>query len=109
MRVAILWSGNEKLLAQTMEELITQSQCYLFSVICGGQSSERATLSASYKWATANGAPVEFLIEENLEKLIDKLVAAADFLVAYNDGNQITKRIIMKFKSAGKHGKVVSA
>ena len=109
MKVVILWNGNEQLLAQTMEELIIESQCYLFSIICGGQSSDGATISASYKWAVRNGAPVQFLIEPDIEKLIDKIVQAADFLVAYNDGNQIVKRVIMKFKSVGKHGKVINA
>lgn len=101
MVAALIWSGDEKLLAATMEELITESQCYLFTVVCG------CCDSAGYRWAAANGAPVEFIVEDNIEILMDKIVKRADFLVCYNDGSQYVKRLIMKFKSAGKHGKVV--
>ena len=93
-----------------MEQLITESQCYLFTIICGGQSSDGAKVSASYKWAVKNGAPIEYLIESDIEKLIEKIVKTADFLVAYNDGtNQIVKRLIMKFKNEGKHGRIINA
>lgn len=106
MTVVII--GGDDSLDAVMNELIEDSQCYLFNVLCGGQSSDGAQTSASYKWAVRNGAPVQFLIEPDIEKLIDKIVQAADFLVAYNDGSQIVKRIIMKFKTAGKHGKVIN-
>ena len=109
MKVLILWSGNEQLLAETMEQLITESQCFLFTVLCGGQKDDNVKNTAAYKWAIKNGAPVEFLIEPDLERLIARVAASADFLVAYNDGNQIVKRLIMKFKSLGKHGRVINA
>lgn len=110
MKVIILWNDNEKLLSETMEQLITESQCYLFTIVCGGQSSDGARTSASYKWAIKNGAPIEYLIESDIEKLIEKIVKTADFLVAYNDGtNQIVKRLIMKFKNEGKHGRIINA
>lgn len=103
MKIVILWDcGNDRLLAETMENLIVSSQCFLFTVVCNDKNT------AAYKWATANGAPVEFLKEDNLEKLLDKIVATADYLVAYNDGNQIIKRLIMKFKSVGKHGTIIN-
>lgn len=117
MKIVILWNNNEKLLSETMEQLITESQCYLFIVICGGQNNNGVKVSASYKWAIKNGAPIEYLIEpieylieSDIEKLIEKIVKTADFLVAYNDGtNQIVKRLIMKFKNEGKHGRIINA
>ena len=110
MKIVILWNNNEKLLSETMEQLITESQCYLFTVICGGQSNDGVKVSASYTWAVKNGAPIESLIESDIEKLIEKIVKIADFLVAYNDGtNQIVKRLIMKFKNEGKHGRIINA
>jgi hypothetical protein len=61
-----------------------------------------------YQWATANGAPVEFIVEADLEKLLSKIAQTADYIVAYNDGkNQIVKRLIMDFKMKGKHGTLV--
>lgn len=106
MKVVIL--GGDPRLDAVMNELIEDSGCYLFYVLCGGQSAEGLENSAGYQWAIRNGAPVQYLIEADIEKLIDKIVQTADFLVAFNDGSQIIKRIIMKFKIAGKHGKVIN-
>lgn len=108
MRIVILGPWNFERLSATMEKLITDSQCYLFTVICGGTDTNNAKNSIGYQWAIQNGAPVEFLFEADGEKLLNKIAQTADYLVCYNDGNnQFIKRLIMKFKSQGKHGTVV--
>lgn len=89
-----------------MEKLIAESQCYLFTVVCGGTDETSIRNSIGYKWATANGAPVEFLIQEDITKLIDRLTQTIDFVVAANDGNAIIKKIIIKMNMLGKHGRV---
>jgi hypothetical protein len=91
-----------------MNKLIEDSQCFLFTVVCGGQDQMSAKQGIGYQWATANGAPVEFIVEADLEKLLSKIAQTADYIVAYNDGkNQIVKRLIMDFKMKGKHGTLV--
>ena len=107
-KIVIIWSGSDELLAQTMEKLISESQCFLFTVLCGGTDDRGVRSSSGYKWATSNGAPVEFLIEKDIEKLLNKIVQTADYIVCYNDGQQLVKRLIMKFKSQGKHGMVIN-
>ena len=108
-KIVIIWSGDEGLLARTMEKLIIDSQCFLFTVICGGTDESYLKSSSGYRWAIRNGAPVEFLIEADVEKLLNKITQAADYIVCYNDGkNQLVKRLIMKFKSQGKHGTVIT-
>jgi hypothetical protein len=92
-----------------MNKLIEDSQCFLFTVVCGGQDTSSAKLGIGYQWATANGCPIEFVIEADLEKLLNKIVQTADYIVAFNEGeNQIIKRLVMKFKMEGKHGTVLS-
>lgn len=108
MKIAILGPWSFDLLSATMEELITESQCFLFTVVCGGTAEDGIYDSIGYKWATANGAPVNFLIQEDVKKLIDKLTKEIDFVVAANDGNPIIKKVIMKMSMLGKHGKVVN-
>jgi hypothetical protein len=77
-------------------------------VVCGGQDQDSVKQSISYQWAIQNGAPVEFLFEANVEKLLRKIVQTADYIVAYNDGNnQILKRLIMQFRMEGKHGTII--
>lgn len=106
MRIAILGPWNFDQLSAAMEKLITESQCYLFTVVCGGTDRDNAINSIGYKWAKANGAPVEFITNKNIDKLINKLVDEIDFVVALNDGNGITKKIIMKMSMLGKHGRI---
>lgn len=108
-KIVIIWSGDEGLLARTMEKLIVDSQCFLFTVICGSTDESNLKSSSGYRWAVRNGAPVEFLIEADVEKLLNKIAQTADYIVCYNDGkNQLVKRLIMKFKSQGKHGTVIT-
>jgi hypothetical protein len=90
-----------------MNKLIEDSQCFLFTVVCGGQDQMSAKQGIGYQWAVANGAPVEFIVEADLEKLLNKIAQTADYIVAYNDGSQIIKRLIMDFKMKGKHGTLV--
>lgn len=106
MKIAILGPWNYNQLSAVMEELIIESQCFLFTVICGGTSEDGLRDTVGYKWATANGAPVEFLIQEDVNKLINRLTKEIDFVVAANDGNPVIKKIIMKMSMLGKHGRV---
>ena len=106
MKIAILGPWNFDRLSAVMEELITESQCFLFTVVCGGTNEEGLRDTIGYKWATINGAPVEFLVQEDVNKLIDQLTKNIDFVIAANDGNPIIKKIIMKMSMLGKHGRV---
>lgn len=108
MKIAILGQWNFERLSAVMEKLITESRCYLFTVVCGGTDEAYLRNSVGYRWATANGAPVEFLVEENVDKLIDKLTKEIDFVVVAcaDDDNPVVKRVIMKMNILGKHGRV---
>jgi hypothetical protein len=104
MKIVIVGLWNYDLLTATMNKLIEDSQYFLFTVVCGGQVESAAKQGIGYQWASANGAPVEFIIEADLEKLLNKIAQTADYIVAYNDGSQIVKRLMMDFKMQGKHG-----
>lgn len=108
MKIAIIGPWSFERLSATMEKLMTESQCYLFTVLCGGTELRAVNLSIGYQWGTTHGAPIEFLIENNVDKMIERLVNEIDFVVAFDDGNSITRRIIMKMNMAGKHGRVES-
>lgn len=106
MKIAILGPWDFNRLSATMEKLITESNCFLFTVVCGGTSEKGLENSIGRKWAIQNGAPLEFLVEENPDRLINKLVNKIDFVVALDDGSSMIKRIIMKMSMEGKHGRV---
>jgi len=100
-RVVIIWNRSYEELDDIMRDAINKYDMWLFRIICNSKES------LGYKWAAAHGAPVEFLIENDMERLLDKMAASADLLICSFDGkNQLVRRLIMKFKSLGKHGVV---
>lgn len=109
MKVIILGKYTYEQLSATMEELIESSQCYLFTIVCGSTEKKMPIGSLSETWALNNGAPINYIIESDVNKLIDKIVKSADFVLAFYDGEDaIVRRVIMKMKGEGKHGKVVN-
>lgn len=108
MKVAIVNFKDYNTLSAAMDRLIEDSQFFLFTIVCGGTDQYSEVASLGEIWAKNNGAPIQFIFEENIDQLLNKIVQTADYLVAYNDGNPHTKRLIMKFSSEGKHGTVVN-
>ena len=106
-RIAIVGFNDYKVLSDTMEKLITDSKCYLFTVVCGSTVNKYPIGSIGEKWAIDNGVPIEYIYEENEYKLLDKVAAAIDFLVASRDSQTGARNLIMKVKQMGKHGIVV--
>ena len=99
MKVAIVGfdEGHRKELADAMEALITQSQCFLFTVVAANPNSIGA------RWARHNGAPVEYVSDTSLEGLIK----SATYFVIWNDGSVQSHRLIFKVKAAGLHGTIL--
>jgi len=119
MKVIIVGFEDYNKLTNTMEKLITDSQCYLFSILCGGTTDiTPAPFTNSTKlcpnrplgeiWAHNNGAPVEYIYNSNVERLLDEIAQTADYVVAdLSSDSQFIKRLVMKMKNLGKHGTVV--
>lgn len=108
MRIAILWNKSYEELRATMIDVVNEFP--LFAVICGGNDEKTYKASAGYRWAIENGAPVEFLKMDGKteDQVINNLVRAIDYAVITYDGeNALMRKLIMKMKSCGKHGKVI--
>ena len=101
MRVLILGFSSLQEVNSIMEKLIEESQCFLFTVVCGG------TDNAVYDWAQKVGAPVEFVQVDEPRKLLYK----ADYLVIkLREGSETPtwmKNLMMAWKKEGKHGTVI--
>ena len=101
MRVLILGFSSLQEVNSTMEKLIEENQCFLFTVVCGG------TDNVVYDWAQKVGAPVEFVQVDEPRKLLYK----ADYLVIkLREGSETPpwmKNLMMAWKKEGKHGTVV--
>jgi hypothetical protein len=91
MKILILGEWEYKRLSATMEKLIEDSQCYLFTIVSSPAGIGR-------KWAVENGSGLEIWTET-----ADKLVDYIDYVVAFGDSQEI-KNFIMKIKMQGKHG-----
>ena len=99
MRVLILGFSSLQEVNSTMEKLIKESQCFLFTVVCGG------TNNVAYDWAQKAGAPIAF----SQAKTPQGLLKEADYLVIKinDDTSQWMKNLMMAWKKEGKHGTVI--
>ena len=99
MRVLILGFFSLQEIDDVMEKLIESTQCFLFTVVCGG------TDNVAYDWAKKVGAPVIF----SQAKMPQELLKEADYLVMKLDASspQWMKNLMMAWKKEGKHGTVV--
>lgn len=114
VRVLIIGFTDYQELDRTMQKLISDSNCYLFTVLVGGKwptktRAEQPYLSLADEWAKKNGAPVEYNFNDDIDELLRGLLIWADYLVIKitEETPQIWKNFMMKFKQEGKHGTVV--
>ena len=99
MRVLILGFSSLQEIDSVMEKLIESTQCFLFTVVCGGIDN------VAYDWAQKAGAPVIF----SQVKTPQALLKEADYLVIKinDDTPQWMKNLMMAWKKEGKHGTVI--
>lgn len=89
-------------------ELIETSQCFLFYILCGyveGRKSNQETIGE--KWAKENGLPILYISEKSSDRLLDRLLFKADYIIFILDGNPATNNAFMRYKMLGKHGSVI--
>lgn len=107
MKVIIIGFKDYDTLNREMQKLIEEKQCFLFTVLCGG-TSPNAPKTLGTAWAEENGAPLEYIFDEDGERLLNRIAQTADYIVAYIDGsNNMVNRLVMKMKNLGKHGTVI--
>ena len=99
MRILILGFSSLQEVNSVMEKLTESTQCFLFTVVCGG------TDNVAYNWAEKAGAPVEF----SQVKTPQELLKEADYLVMKLEASspQWMKNLMMAWKKEGKHGTVI--
>ena len=109
MQVLILGFNDYERLDSTMQKLIEDNQCYLFTVLCGGADSANPEPSLAEQWATANGCPMKKIYNKDIDKLLWILGQELDYLVMEISETtpQILKNFMMRVKSQGKHGTIV--
>ena len=109
MKMAILGGSlnDYNILDQKLNELIEEKQCYLFTMLCGASDPDQYIPGLSEVWARKNGAPIEYLVEADPQRLLKKLAAAADYIVFILRDEQWLKNFMMQYKMLGKHGTVI--
>lgn len=110
MNVLII-GGNAKnldALDAYLMELTDRTGVLAFNVIGGyiGYYDGNPPLSAI--WAKHRGYPYYFYEYKDVASLMHGLIEKADYAFFVNDGNQMTKRFMMAYKDAGKHGEVIN-
>ena len=111
MKLIICGFTDYNKLDKIMQKLIEDSQCFIFTILCGGIKQEGASRvpSLAEEWARKNGAPVEYVWHTDPEILLFKLSKQATYIV-YDRSNATNwhARLLMKIKAEGGHGTVVN-
>lgn len=112
MDIAIISGGSiplyYDLLDKKLNQLIEQSGCFLFNILCGGiKGQERKEKSLGELWAKNNGAPVVYIFENTESKLVNQIFLKANYIIFILDGNPYINNLFMKYKMLGKHGTVI--
>lgn len=109
MKVAIVGGSLDDydVLDKKMNELIEESQIYLFYVLCGGLANQPHQPSLGEVWAEKNGAPIKYIYADSAQDLESRLTAAAAYIVFLLRDEQWIKNLMMKYKATGKHGTVI--
>ncbi len=97
-----------RLLDNKLNELIETSQCFLFYILCGyvkDRKSKEKTLGEI--WAENNGAPILYISEKSVEKLCDRVLKEANYIIFILNGDPLINNIFMKYKMLGKHGSII--
>ena len=99
-------AADYDILDSHLNKLIEDSQCYLFTILCGA-SKNNTSPPLSLMWADKNGCPVEFLNAED-GNIINKLFNKATYIIfILHKDDVFTKKLFMKYKMLGKHGSVI--
>ena len=82
MKVLILGFDNVDEITSAMEKLISESQCYLFNIICGGLGPMPKNPTPAAIWAKNNGAPIYWMYGyKSLDELLPALHRETDYLL----------------------------
>lgn len=115
MRVLMIGFNSYQELDIAINKLMEESQCFLFTVVCGGMDilpfrDKGEYVSLAHEWAEKNGAPINWCCNYyTIDEMIRDLHRNTDYLLIKIDENtpQIWKNFMMAHKAEGKHGTVV--
>lgn len=88
-----------------LNELIQQTQCYLFTILVHSKVKE---LELGAIWAKNNGAPTCYIQETKQAKIFEKILFKSDYIIFLFDKQDVViKQLFMKYKMMNKHGTVI--
>lgn len=111
MKVAIIGGDTQSydLLNSTLNKLIEDSQCYIFTMLCGTTDPTISTPSLGELWAQEYGILTERIIDPDPQKLLNKIAYKADYIIFIIHDEQWIKNFMMQLKMSGKHGTVIQS
>lgn len=97
-----------RLVDETLEKLIENSEVYLFTMFSAGiKGSVHTEAPLAQQYSALRGVPCIRKEYTSLDKLIQGICKEVDYLIILNDKTQIIKRIFMSYKQTGKHGSMI--
>lgn len=106
MVIAAVGFENYAELDAALNDFIERKQIFLFEILCGG-FDDKGFNSVAEVWARNNGAPVRFVFDSDVDRLLEKISNSADYLIVKSPVSNFARRLIMLMRSKEKHGEVL--
>ena len=106
MRILVAGFNTREEVNAAMDKFIAETGILMITIVCGGQDSTQHSRSLAEEWARDNGASVEYIFDEDSDKLVWKIVETIDYAILRRNGTRFVREIILEMRKNEKHGVV---
>ena len=104
MRILVAGFNTREEVNAAMDKFIAETGILMITIVCGGQDSTQHSRSLAEEWARDNGASVEYIFDEDSDKLVWKIVETIDYAILRRNGTRFVREIILEMRKNEKHG-----
>ena len=104
MRILVVGFDTREEVNAAMDKFIAETGILMITIVCGGLDSTQHNRSIAEEWARENGASVEYIFDEDSDKLVRKIVRTIDYAILRRNGTRFVREIILEMRKNEKHG-----
>ena len=104
MRILVAGFNTREEVNAAMDKFIEETGILMITIVCGGLDSTQHNRSIAEEWARENGASVEYIFDEDSDKLVRKIVRTIDYAILRRNGTRFVREIILEMRKNEKHG-----
>ena len=106
MRILVAGFDTREEVNAAMDKFIAETGILMITIVCGGLDSTHHNRSIAEEWARDNGASIEYIFDEDSDKLVREIVKTIDYAILKRNGTKFIREIILEMRKNEKHGVV---